>query len=177
MKWIPNNTVIPLDWCFYPKYVTVCLTQKSPSDIATLENEKLLTDANNFLDLDTGGVDLFGELTDSLVRVLVGKGVNVYPHSWGKRIRKEREAGGERREEGREQGRTRKKRNQGVKEWRLIHSGNYTPSVLYFHRAAGYTAFLWNLYSSSSFLLSRPCFSSFIAFHVAVADSDEDGAR
>lgn len=161
-------TIIPLGWCFYPKYVTICLT---PNDTALWENQKLLTDANNFLDLDTGGVDLFGELTDSLVRVLVGKGVNVYPHSWRKKFGKEREEGGR---EGRKEA---KKRNTGVKEWRLIHSGNYTPSVLYFHRAAGYTAFLWNLYSSSSFLLSRPCFSTFLAFHVAVADSDEDGAR
>lgn len=42
---------------------------------------KFLTDADDFLDLDAGGVDLFGELSDSLVWVLVGKGVHVYSHT------------------------------------------------------------------------------------------------
>ena len=38
-----------------------------------------LTDADDFLDLDAGSVDLFGKLADGLVGVLVRKGVNVYP--------------------------------------------------------------------------------------------------
>lgn len=56
------------------------------------------------------------------------------------------------------------------------HPGNYTPSVLYFHHAAGYTTFsvepvlllLLLLHSS----LSNP-----IAFSVTMADSNEDGAH
>lgn len=42
---------------------------------------KFLTDSDDFLDLDAGGVDLFGELSDSLVWVLVGKWVDVYSHT------------------------------------------------------------------------------------------------
>lgn len=48
------------------------------------DNMYFLTNANDFLNLDTGGVNLFGELTDGLVWVLVGKGVNIYPHTWKK---------------------------------------------------------------------------------------------
>lgn len=42
---------------------------------------KFLTDANDFLNLDTGGVDLFGKFPDGLVRVLVRERIDVYPHS------------------------------------------------------------------------------------------------
>lgn len=45
------------------------------------KGEMFLTDSDHFLDLDTGGVDLFGELSDGLVGVLVGKGVHVYSHT------------------------------------------------------------------------------------------------
>lgn len=50
------------------------------TEVAGLKT-KLLTNANNFFNLDTGGVNLFGELADGLVWVLIGKGVNVDPHS------------------------------------------------------------------------------------------------
>lgn len=45
------------------------------------KEEMFLTDSNHFLDLDTGGVDLFGKLSDGLVWVLVGKGVDIYSHT------------------------------------------------------------------------------------------------
>lgn len=41
---------------------------------------RLLTSSNHFLDLDTGHIDLLGELSNSLVGILVGKGVNVNFH-------------------------------------------------------------------------------------------------
>lgn len=50
--------------------------------------KNLLTNANHFLNLDTGGIDLFGKLTDGLVGVLIGKGVNIYSHSWGTKFEK-----------------------------------------------------------------------------------------
>lgn len=40
-----------------------------------------LTDSDHFLDLDAGGVDLFGKLSDGLVGVLVGEGVDVDSHT------------------------------------------------------------------------------------------------
>lgn len=65
----------------------MCLTAKAPNtkqwvnELELEEIQQLLTNANDFLNLDTGGIDLFGELTDGLVRVLVGEGVNIYPHT------------------------------------------------------------------------------------------------
>lgn len=63
-------------------------TAKWLNELKLKEKQKLLTNANNFLDFDTGGVDLFGKLTDGLVWVLVGKWVNIYPHAWGKKFEK-----------------------------------------------------------------------------------------
>lgn len=40
----------------------------------------LLTSSDHLLDLDTGHIDLLGELSDGLVGVLVGEGVNVDFH-------------------------------------------------------------------------------------------------
>lgn len=40
----------------------------------------LLTSSNHLLDLDTGHIDLLGELSDGLIGILVGKGVNVNFH-------------------------------------------------------------------------------------------------
>lgn len=45
------------------------------------KEETFLTNPNHFLDLDTGGVNLFGKLSDGLVWVLVGKGVDIYSHT------------------------------------------------------------------------------------------------
>ncbi len=42
----------------------------------------LVTCANDFLDFHTGNVNLFGELADGLIRVLVGEWVNVDLHPW-----------------------------------------------------------------------------------------------
>lgn len=42
----------------------------------------ILTCANDLLNLHTGHLDLFGKLTHSFIRVLVGEGVNVDLHSW-----------------------------------------------------------------------------------------------
>lgn len=60
----------------------------------SLERKKkqiqLLTNAYNLLNFDTRGVDLFGKLTDGLVWILIGKGVNVYPYSWGKKFAKKK---------------------------------------------------------------------------------------
>lgn len=43
-----------------------------------------LTDANDFLDLDAGRIDLLGKLPDSLIRIFIGERINVNPHSWKK---------------------------------------------------------------------------------------------
>lgn len=149
-------TIIPLGWCFYPKYVTICLT---PNDTALWENQKLLTDANNFLDLDTGGVDLFGELTDSLVRVLVGKGVNVYPHSWRKKFGKEREEGGEGRKEGSEKKKYGSERVKVNSFWQLHSICSLFPSCCRLHRLPLEPLLLLLLSSLQTLLLYLPCFS------------------
>lgn len=50
-------------------------------------NSASLTCADDLLNLHTGDVDLFSELTHSFVRVLVGEGINVHlcsgTHYWG----------------------------------------------------------------------------------------------
>lgn len=40
----------------------------------------LLTSSNHLLDLDTGHIDLLGKLSDGLIGILIGKGVNVNLH-------------------------------------------------------------------------------------------------
>lgn len=40
----------------------------------------LLTSSNHLLDLDAGHIDLLGKLSDGLIGILIGKGVNVNLH-------------------------------------------------------------------------------------------------
>lgn len=115
------------DFAYKEMLVTVCLSGFLVIKLKLKEKQKLLTNANNFLNFDAGGVNLFGKLTDGLVWVLVGKGVHIYPYAWGKKFE-------------RKEGMKRQKKEKVSKTWKLIHSGNCAPSVLYFYHAAGYTA-------------------------------------
>lgn len=118
-----------------------------------------LTNTNHFLNLDTGGINLFGELTDGLVGVLIGKGVNIYSHSWVKKFAKK----------GSKERRKLKKKAK-VNLFRLLLSiCSLFPSCCRLRCLP-----LWILSSSSPYLASHTDSS---AFHVTMAASDEDGAH
>lgn len=109
--------------------------------------KNLLTNANHFLNLDTGGIDLFGKLTDGLVGVLIGKGVNIYSHSWGTKF--EKKGSKERRKF---------KKKVKVNLFRLLLSiCSLFPSCCRLRCLP-----LWILSSSSSFLLSIPRFTHWL---------------
>lgn len=69
------------DFAYKEMLATVCLSGFLVIKLKLKEKQKLLTNANNFLNFDAGGVNLFGKLTDGLVWVLVGKGVHIYPYA------------------------------------------------------------------------------------------------